>query len=571
MLTFLSLILLPIVTMTTVSFNNASANYEESITFSARQSFDQAYELITYRISSMIKSSTMVYSDTSIQNVLNREQSQTDIFEQTRDLVILDKFLYTVESSQGINRAKLYVPGWMMFATQGVNYGNLDEFMEEPEFKLLTENKRMMLFLKPELIKSINAPYRYDNTISMICAVKDMNKLSRVIGVIKIIILEDSVKEILGRTNAIHSAVTYIQNSAGDMISCSDSELLKSYDPNSEISQLQTDTPLSLEKVEVNGSQYLLSAKRLENTDWSLINVISYGDIFAKSIEIRNTLILITFVLGLFSAMFYYMLSRSIVRRIFLLNKSISEAQNGKLDMQVNEDGRDEIGLLIKNFNFMLYKIKALLDQQFALGQEVKNAEFKALQSQINPHFLYNTLELVNWKAIDNNVPEIVEIIQYMTKFYKISLSGGQDTIPLCRELEHVRMYVQIQNLRFENRIELISQIDENAADAKTLKLILQPLVENSILHGIFEKPERTGSITITGKIESNSLILTVFDNGVGMPERQAQQILDDQSPGYGVKNIDQRIKLRCGPEYGLAYESECGKGTKVTVRMSIL
>ena len=571
MLAFMSLTLLPLIILTSVSFKNVSENYDESIRFNASQSFDQAYELIIYRISAMIKSSNMVYTDRSIQNVLNRDQSQTDIFEQNGDLRILDKFLFNVESSQGIYRVKLYVPGWMIFSTQGVNYGNLDEFMQEPEYKLLAENRRMMIWLPPEQMKSKTNPNEYDDTISMISAVRDLNMLDRIIGVVRIIIIEESVQEILARANAIPGAVTYIQNSTGSLISCSNPELLSRYDAAGEIIKRIGEQPLSLERVDVNQNQYLVSAKKLENTDWTLVNIISNSDISAKSREIRNTLIMLTCILALFSAGLSYLISRSLVRRITLLNKSISGVQHGKLDMQVEESGKDEVGLLIKNFNYMLFRIKVLLDKQFALGQEVKNAEFRALQSQINPHFLYNTLELVNWKAIDNDVPEIAEILQYMAKFYKISLSGGQDTIPLSTELEHVKMYVQIQNLRFENRIELILDVSEQAYNAKTLKLILQPLVENSILHGIFEKKEKSGTVKITGCLEKDTLLLSVEDNGAGMMEHEVKEILEKQTSGYGTRNIDQRIKLRCGMKYGLVYESRYGEGTKVTIRLSIL
>jgi two-component system sensor histidine kinase YesM len=570
MLAFMMLILLPLITLTSITLRNVSSSYEESVKFNANQSFNQAYELMTYRINAMLKSSTLVWTDADIQNILKREQSQTDIFAQSGDLLFLNRFLSDLESSQSIYRIQLFVPGWMVFSPQGVNYGNFDEFMEEPAYKLLIENRQMMLWLKPEQIKNKNIRGKYDGVISMLSAVRDMTQLSQSIGVVKISILEEQVREILARANAIPTAVTYIQNSDSDLILCSDPELLLRYNAGGEMIPLAREQPLSLEKVSADRDLYLVSAKHLEHTDWDLINIMPYGDIFANGMEIRNTLILLTCILGLFSSWLSYLISRSFTRRISLLNSSISEVQNGKLDMQVEESGKDEIGLLIKNFNYMLYRIKVLLDRQFTLGQEVKNAEFRALQAQINPHFLYNTLELANWKAIDNDVPEIAKILQYMAKFYKISLSSGKDTIPLSTELEHVKMYVQIQNLRFENRVELAMEIAEEAYGVNTLKLILQPLVENSILHGIFEKEEKSGYVKITGRLAQDTLVLTVEDNGIGMTEREVNEVLAIQTPGYGARNIDQRIKLRCGPDYGLTYESWYGEGTKVTVRLLV-
>ena len=223
-------------------------------------------------------------------------------------------------------------------------------------------------------------------------------------------------------------------------------------------------------------------------------------------------------------------------------------------------------------FNKMASRISELIEEKYKMGQEVKSAELKALQAQINPHFLYNSLDLINCIAIKHNVPSIVTMVNSLARFYKISLSRGVDVIPIKDEISHITLYVQIQNMRFDNKIQLNLQIDEAVYSYKILKILLQPIIENSIVHGILEKKEKCGIITVTGKLENNTVIFTIEDNGIGMTEEKIRSILSENSTGYsgnyGVKNINDRIKLYYGNDYGLKYTSEPGKGTTVEVRI---
>jgi two-component system sensor histidine kinase YesM len=206
------------------------------------------------------------------------------------------------------------------------------------------------------------------------------------------------------------------------------------------------------------------------------------------------------------------------------------------------------------------------------LGKEVKNAEMKALQAQINPHFLYNTLELINLMALRNNVPEISEIIQTLAKFYKLSLSQGKNVISIEDEISHIETYVKLQNFRFKNKINLVLNVDENLYNYSIMKLVLQPIIENSILHGILEKEKQTGVITVNVKLNDNSIHFSIEDDGIGMTAEQTAKLLEidknelKTKQGYGIKNVNHRIKLYYGNEYGLSYTSSPHQGTKVDI-----
>jgi len=232
----------------------------------------------------------------------------------------------------------------------------------------------------------------------------------------------------------------------------------------------------------------------------------------------------------------------------------------------------------------MASRIAWLLEERYRLGQETKHSEMRALQAQMNPHFLYNTLDLVNCLALRQDAVAVRMAVEALSRFYRLSLSGGAETISLAQELEHVEFYVRIQNMRFDDGIALAVDVPEELHHLPILKLVLQPLVENAILHGIREKESGRGTISIRARREpareeksdyAGALAIEVTDDGVGMePSRLAELRTTGVSPaeghGYGVRNIDRRLKIRYGPPYGLEYRSERGRGTRVTVRIPV-
>ena len=311
---------------------------------------------------------------------------------------------------------------------------------------------------------------------------------------------------------------------------------------------------------------------QLIHTDWYAIAVIPESDILVLQNNLRNQMILILFLIASISYTLAYITSHSSLKRLYQLNSEMKRVESGNLNASVKQVGKDEIGELMGSFNKMVARMAAMVDEKYTLGQEMKSAELRALQAQINPHFLYNSLDLVNCLAIQHSIPEITQMVTSLAKFYKLSLSQGNDVISIKDELMHVQLYIQIQNLRFENRITLIQDAGSWVNEYATPKTILQPLVENSIIHGIFEKEDRLGTIKITAANKDNMIVLTVEDDGIGMSQNAADEILlEDKSTqrhGYGVKNTNDRIQLYYGQDYGLSYQSQIGKGTIVTIKI---
>lgn len=258
--------------------------------------------------------------------------------------------------------------------------------------------------------------------------------------------------------------------------------------------------------------------------------------------------------------------SRFVTRRIVKIQKCMKEVENGNLNVNVPVDGNDEISDLTRGFDAMVLRLDMLINEVYDSRLKEKEYEMKALQAQINPHFLYNTLSLINWKAIEADAVDISKISLALSYFYRTSLNKGKNVMSIKDEIDNMRSYLTIQQMMHDGDFDAVIDIEDGILQYNTLNLILQPLIENAIDHGIDLNTGVRGVITITGRGTEDEIILTVEDNGVGMTKEQADKIITKDSKGYGVRNVNERIKLYYGEQYELKIESEIGKGTKVIV-----
>jgi two-component system sensor histidine kinase YesM len=277
----------------------------------------------------------------------------------------------------------------------------------------------------------------------------------------------------------------------------------------------------------------------------------------------------------IFSIMAAWAISRSIYIPIKKLHNVTTTITKNDLQVLVTSDNVDEITELGMSFNIMIGKIRELLDAKIKEQESLKKAELRALQAQINPHFLYNTLDTIIWMAEAKKTDQVIEIVRALSSFFRISLSKGKDWITVGEEIERTRSYLTIQKMRYRDILDYKIEVDEEVLNNTILKLILQPLVENALYHGIKNK-RNGGTITVRARQKNgNEVLLEVEDDGIGFtPEKLAQvQIeLSDNSDeirlesGFGIDNVNKRIKLYYGKQYGLSIKSEYNAGTCVTL-----
>lgn len=253
------------------------------------------------------------------------------------------------------------------------------------------------------------------------------------------------------------------------------------------------------------------------------------------------------------------------------LTANMAKVEAGQLEIQVTSDAKDEVGELIRGFGKMIDEINYLIKEVYESKIAQKEYEMKALQAQINPHFLYNSLSLINWKALEAEQSDISRVTLRLSSFYRTALNKGKNVLKIRDEINNVKAYIDIQLMMHDNEFDVDIQVDEDILEYETLNLILQPLIENAIDHGIDLLEDRRGKIKIIGKRDGGHIYLVVADNGVGMEKEKADLIITQGSKGYGVRNVNERIQLYYGKEYSLKVESEVGIGTEITIEIPVM
>jgi len=312
----------------------------------------------------------------------------------------------------------------------------------------------------------------------------------------------------------------------------------------------------------------LISVKTLKNANWRIVGVSPLNGLLTYDEELRNFILLIVigvvFLIILLSIIVSFFITSPMHRLMRLMGRV--EADN--FNTFSTARGFYEVKELSFSFNQMVYKIKRLMEQILKEQQLLRKTEMKALQAQINPHFLYNTLDSIMWMAESGDQKNVVKMISALAQFFRLSLSGGYDTISVIDELKHVENYLVIQKMRYNDQFDYEITYDEAVIKCRTLKILLQPIVENAIIHGVANLPYK-GIITINAGIYQDKLRFVVSDNGFGINPRILKDILEEKPStrsGIGVYNVNQRIQLMYGTEYGLHFDSQPDEGTTVSI-----
>lgn len=323
---------------------------------------------------------------------------------------------------------------------------------------------------------------------------------------------------------------------------------------------------------EFNGANRIITVKSIGYTGWKIIGVTPENVVSLNSIKTRLFIVfIITLILFILALINSYISSR-ITNPIKELEKSVGILEEGDLETPISIGGSYEIQHLGNSIKNMAKQIRVLMDDIVAEHEAKRKQEFDTLQSQINPHFLYNTLDIIVWMIENEQKTEAVKAVTALARFFRISLSKGKSIITVGDELEHVRNYLMIQHMRFKNKFSYEIHAEKDCLELTSLKLVLQPLVENAIYHGM-EFMDGDGEIVLDIWRKETDLYLSVKDNGLGMTKEQVASLFTDQvhvtskkGSGIGVKNVNERIKLYFGEKYGLTIDSEPDEGTTITI-----
>ena len=326
------------------------------------------------------------------------------------------------------------------------------------------------------------------------------------------------------------------------------------------------------------GAKRQVTVKTVGYTGWKLVGVVPADNIWDN----YGQLLLFFLFVVLFSVFLLTFVNLHLSERISVpiksLERSVKALEAGREDVDFDVGGPYEIEHLAHSVRSMVSTMRHLMDDIIEQEAQKRRSELDVLQSQINPHFLYNTLDSVVWMTENGRTDEAILMVTSLARFFRISLSRGSNIIPIADELEHARHYLTIQKMRYKNKFSAVIAAEDGVEGLYTIKLIVQPILENAIYHGM-AYADGDGEITVRARRDGEDVVIEVADNGPGMPEETVERLLDQsyaaapgtKGSGIGLRNVHQRIRLTFGEEYGLAIHSEPDAGTTVCIRLPVL
>ena len=388
----------------------------------------------------------------------------------------------------------------------------------------------------------------------------------------------DHLNEMLKDNLKLDGSVSYIINDRDAVVATSDTSLSGIYLLDYDTIENSFMSSNNFIEREILDTTVYAGFYNIKQPGWFMVTVLPSGPLIKQSNMIMVQYILMYLAFLIFALLLSHYMSHSITNRISSVIHQMSKVRKGSLSPMNSPQYHDEIGDLIDTYNYMTRKMDQLMTDQAKAAEELRIAEFRTLQAQINPHFLYNTMDMINWLAQQGRTDEVSYAVQKLSRFYKLTLSRKQSISTIASETEHVSIYLQIQNMRFRDSITFICDIPDELMEYQIPKLTLQPIIENSVLHGILETSDKTGTIVLTGWLEDSDIILLISDNGVGIPPEKLDTLLVEKTitettnaasgTNIAVYNTHRRLQILYGPDYGLSYTSNPGQGTEVEIRI---
>lgn len=472
------------------------------------------------------------------------------------------------------NIALLSKNGQMLESVPAARLKSNVDVIDENWFRntlLKTENLHFSTPHVQTIFDGSESQYRW--VISMSRAVEITNGPYTDQGVLLIDIRYNSLERLFDGVNLGNGGYAYLISSDGEIIYHPKAQLIDSgivKENNRESAGLKDG---NYEEV-FDGEKRIVSVKTVGYTGWKIVGVTPLDGMSLNNIKTKLLMVfIIAFVLFILSIINSYISTR-ITDPIKELEKAVNEIEQGNLEVEVRSAGSYEIQHLGTSIQSMARRIRKLMNDIVAEHESKRRSEFDTLQSQINPHFLYNTLDIIVWMIENEKQSEAVKVVTALARFFRISLSKGKSIIPVKDELEHVRNYLMIQHMRYKNKFTYDIEADEDVLELASLKLMLQPLVENAIYHGM-EFMDGDGEILVRAWRREDDLYMSVSDNGLGMTREQVERLFrasdhtsSGRGSGIGVKNVNERIKLYFGTGYGLEILSEPDEGTTVTAHL---
>ena len=545
-------------------YQRMQAQYISSVTEEAEIIVDQTASAVESYLQRMMKLSDSLYYGV-IKNA------------DLKDPVTAEKaaVLYDAEKELVANIGVFSGTGELEFASPAARISDPNGAAEMPVFEEALQKPDALVFSPLHVLRTFEGSegqYRWGLTLTRAVEIREQASTHQ--GVLMIDLLYSGLRQYFDNVSIGTHGYIYLIGRNGEILCHPRMQLIES--GIEEESELAASVPRDGTYTERHhGENRHVTVKTVGYTGWKLVGITLDRGFYLNN---QKNLLFMGFIIGLLAyilALVNAYISSRITTPIRKLEHSVNEIENGDLEAEVYIGGAEEIRHLGTSVKQMTERIRGLMEDIVQEHETRRRTEFDALQSQINPHFLYNTLDIIVWMIENEEKEKAVQMVTALGRFFRISLSRGRSIIPVKDELEHVRNYLMIQQNRFKNKFSWRIEADDAVLRMASVKLILQPVAENSIYHGM-EFMDGDGEILVKAELKDGDTVLTVEDNGLGMTQETVEKLLSGTGPhapsrrgsGIGVRNVHERIRIYFGEPYGLEIPSEPDEGTRVTIRM---
>lgn len=562
----LSVLLLgAVIIITVISLSYTRQSVFENSSLYTQTIIQQMNQNIDSYIDYMENTSYLVSSNEDVQKYLFGDTADPEARDR-----ILSQFETILDSRSDILNLGIIAENGRMLINNGQRLTNQDLDIHSQEWYTNALEGRESVYLTSSHVQHIISGERpWVITLSRGIRNKEMGTGQEKEGVFFIDLNYSAISELCDQSMVGNQGYAFIVDADGNIV----------YHPQQQLyNELQTE---NIDLVMNAGSDIvtwgdginkkMYSISRSEKTGWTVVDCVRVEELLRRSNEAQSIYVLVAIGLMAVALFFSHFVAKSITLPIQRLCDSMERVQEG--DFSVSDivvDSENEIGSLTKSFNVMTQRIHELMAQNIREQEAKRKSELKALQSQINPHFLYNTLDSIIWMAEGKKNEEVVLMTASLARLLRQSISNEDELVSIGQEIEYARGYLTIQKMRYKDKLEFWIEVEPSILNIRLIKLVLQPVIENAIYHGLKYKESR-GLLLVKGFMKNGNAVLQVIDDGVGMDQETLDHIyerhkVDYHSNGVGIYNVQKRLQLYYGNEYGIVYESKPGEGTTATI-----
>lgn len=574
---FIFLIMLPTCLVIYFYYIKSSDIIEQEVTQSILQTLRQASINIENRLTNVENISESFFINKEVMEFVG-EQNNNDIpLQSQQEQDIRSRFEAQISHNNALH-IRMFLDMKKIVTGESVNFFPLNEIKNKGWYKGAVDRKGGIYWTSV-----YNQSYLQEGSCNIVsCArvLKHTYNYNDFRGILLIDINESDLYSVLSEIHTGRGEKLFMVDDSGKVISGGNKQELGKLEVSADELKLLNSNDSGVGKIYENGTAYNIIYQTVRNTNWKLVDKINRADIIRTNLIFSNISVFVVIV-GCFIFLVFGIFLM-IIQIMDQLNRQVK-----KLALDIEKEGVEIIeertennshGDYIKLETYvygMIRKVKELMEESYQSRIREREAQLTALQAQINPHFLYNTLDAINWMAVKIDAREISFMINSLARYFRLSLSKGKTVVSIHDELELINVYLTIQNIRYQGMIQFEFRVEEEIKNYKILKLTLQPIIENAILHGIQKKEDRHGTITIKGAKSSDDIVISIADDGVGINAETIQSIMRgtwaEHEGHYGLYNVNERLKLYYGSDYGISITSEPGKGTCVEVKIKAL